>query len=251
MAPSFTVLPPTSISTAISLVRRSVVMMAWAASLEAFSLSDRAATRPGTPASMASMFSSTPMMPVEHTPKSWGCRPVAAAAAFAMRMAFSIPLGAQALALPLSRMTPWALWSAKYSMDRMTGSALTTFLVKVPAAVQGTSDRTMARSSLSGWGVVKLSFTPQCTPAALKPWGAVTPLEMIFIWGILLVMGWSGFKKSQRPSVSAKPSIRFMFWTAAPEAPLPRLSKTAVMVVWASLPQTVSRRWLVPTRVLE
>ena len=58
---------------------------------------------------MAVMFSSTPMMPVEQTAKSWGARPVAAAAAAAMRLAFSMPLGAQALALPLSRMMPWAL----------------------------------------------------------------------------------------------------------------------------------------------
>ena len=109
MAPTVTVLPPISVVTAISLIFRSVVRMAWAASLDACSVSARAATRAGTPASMAVMFSSTPMMPVEQTAKSWGARPVAAAAAAAMRLAFSMPLGAQALALPLSRMMPWAL----------------------------------------------------------------------------------------------------------------------------------------------
>ena len=36
---------------------------------------------------------------------------------------------------------------------------------------------------------------------------------------------------SARPAVSSKPSIRFMFCTAAPEAPLPRLSNRAVTVV--------------------
>ena len=33
------------------------------------------------------------MMPVEQTAKSWGRRPVAAAAAWAIRWAFSLPLG--------------------------------------------------------------------------------------------------------------------------------------------------------------
>ena len=58
---------------------------------------------------------------------------------------------------------------------------MTTLRVYVPAAAQGTSDRTMARSFLSGTGVVKLSFTPQWMPAALKPLGAVTPPVMIFM----------------------------------------------------------------------
>lgn len=44
---------------------------------EAWGVSARAATREGTPFSMAWMFSSTPMMPVEQTAKSWGRRPVA------------------------------------------------------------------------------------------------------------------------------------------------------------------------------
>ena len=166
MAPMVTVLPPSSTVTAISFTFRSVVRMAWAASREAWGVSARAATREGTPFSMAWMFSSTPMMPVEQTAKSWGCRPVAAAAAWAIRWAFSLPLGAQALALPLSKMIPRAWWSARCSLVRITGSALTTLRVYVPAAAQGTEERIMARSFLSGWGVVKLSLMPQWMPAA-------------------------------------------------------------------------------------
>ena len=163
--------------------------MAWAASREAWGVSARAAARAGTPASMAAMFSSTPMMPVEHTAKSSGARPVAAAAALAIRWAFSMPLGAQALALPLSKMIPWALWSARCSMVRRTGSAFTTLRVKVPAAAQGTAERIMARSFFSGWGVVKLSLMPQWMPAALKPLGAVTPPEMMFMGKTSCVCG--------------------------------------------------------------
>ena len=48
------------------------------------------------------------------------------------------------------------------------------------------------------------------------------------------------------PFDSSKPSIRFMFWTAAPEAPLPRLSSRAVTVTRSSLPVTFSRILLVP-----
>ena len=33
--------------------------------------------------------------------------------------------------------------------------------------------------------------------------------------------------RDQSPRVSSRPSIRLRFWTAAPEAPLPRLSSTA------------------------
>ena len=36
------------------------------------------------------------------------------------------------------------------------------------------------------------------------------------------------------PVASSMPSMMFMFWTAAPEAPLPRLSKSAVTLVWSS-----------------
>ena len=48
------------------------------------------------------------------------------------------------------------------------------------------------------------------------------------------------------PSVSSKPSIKFMFCTAAPLAPLPRLSKRAVMVNASSLPATSRARSLSP-----
>lgn len=37
-----------------------------------------------------------------------------------------------------------------------------------------------------------------------------------------------------RPESSGRPSIRFMFWTAAPEAPLPRLSIWMTIRAWPS-----------------
>ena len=60
-----------------------------------------------------------------------------------------------------------------------------------------------------------------------------------------------GYTAPYSPSSSGNPSIKFMFCTAAPEAPLPRLSKRAVMVVCSSWPQTMRRSWLVPTKVSE
>jgi hypothetical protein len=51
------------------------------------------------------------------------------------------------------------------------GAAFTRLRVYMAAAVQSASDRIIARSFLS----VLLSFTPQWTPAAVKPLGAVTP----------------------------------------------------------------------------
>ena len=39
---------------------------------------------------------------------------------------------------------------------------------------------------------------------------------------------------SSSPVASSIPSMMFMFWMAAPEAPLPRLSKRAVTMVWRS-----------------
>ena len=60
-----------------------------------------------------------------------------------------------------------------------------------------------------------------------------------------------GYAVPYNPSSSGNPSIKFMFCTAAPEAPLPRLSKRAVMVVCSSWPQTMRRSWLVPTKVSE
>ena len=52
------------------------------------------------------------------------------------------------------------------------------------------------------------------------------------------------------PVVSSIPRTMFMFCTAAPEAPLPRLSKSAVTVVCSSLPHTTTRSSLVPASPL-
>ena len=48
--------------------------------------------------------------------------------------------------------------------------------------------------------------------------------------------------QSVRPVVSSRPSMIFMFCTAAPDAPFPRLSNSAVTIVCSSWPQTISRR---------
>ena len=49
------------------------------------------------------------------------------------------------------------------------------------------------------------------------------------------------------PVHSSKPSMMFIFWTAAPLAPFPRLSKRAVIVVCSSFPHTTSSRRFVPS----
>ncbi len=91
MAPMVTVLPPMVQVTAISFFTVSVVMMAWAASSEPSS--DSAAAAAGSPRSMAAMFSSWPITPVEATTKSPGFRPVAAAASCAHPLRVLMALG--------------------------------------------------------------------------------------------------------------------------------------------------------------
>ena len=70
-------------------------------------------------------------------------------------------------------------------------------------------------------------------------------------------LNWTAFEQPLRakpmrtpayrsPVVSSRPRAMFMFWTAAPEAPFPRLSNSAVTVVWSSLPQTTMCSSLVP-----
>ena len=72
------------------------------------------------------------------------------------------------------------------------GAAFTRFMVYTAAAAQGCSDTMRARSFLSantsgmplraGWLPSPLPFfTPQWTPEAVKPMGAVTPPEICFI----------------------------------------------------------------------
>ena len=53
-----------------------------------------------------------------------------------------------------------------------------------------------------------------------------------------------------RPSVSAKPSMMFMFWTAAPDAPFPKLSNRAVTVKDSSFPATTICRSFCPALAL-
>ena len=75
MAPMVTVFPPMFTERAASFFTVSVVITALAAASEPSAL--RFSTRVGTPCSMAAMFSSWPMTPVEATTKSVGFRPVA------------------------------------------------------------------------------------------------------------------------------------------------------------------------------
>ena len=56
----------------------------------------------------------------------------------------------------------------------------------------------------------------------------------------------AGAGQSSSPVVSGNPSMMFMFWTAAPEAPFPRLSKRAVTVNASSFPATTRVRSFSP-----
>ena len=170
MAPMRTGVSPNRTSMAMVLVLLSLVRMAWAAWSEPWS--DRADAAAAMPSSTRSMGRGTPMIPVEATPKSSGARPVAWAAAWVMRRAFSLPSGANALALPLLTTTPCRWPPARCCWETEMGAAFTRLRVKTPAAVQGVRERIRARSFLPA------SFTPQATPAARNPLGAVTPPVM-------------------------------------------------------------------------
>ncbi|MPN35836.1 hypothetical protein SDC9_183338 [bioreactor metagenome] len=123
MAPMVTFLPPTVQVTAHSFFTASVVMMALTAASEPSA--DRALAAWGIPSRMAAMFRVWPMTPVEATTKSWGLRPVSAAARTHISRAYSWLMGAQALALPLLATTPQATPSSRCSMVTYRGAAFT------------------------------------------------------------------------------------------------------------------------------
>src|SRR5439155_24291115 len=77
-----------------------------------------------------------------------------------------------ALAFPLLMTIACATPDWIFSWLTRTGAALTAFVVNSPAAEDKRSAATRARSLLA-------AFTPQCTPAARKPLGEVTPPAII------------------------------------------------------------------------
>lgn len=84
----------------------------------------------------------------------------------------SIPFSpVQALALPLLRTTARAVALRKCSIEIRTGAAFTRFVVKVAAAIAGTSDATSAKSSR----FFPPGLMPQETAPARKPRAAQTP----------------------------------------------------------------------------
>ena len=153
--------------TAISLVVRSVVRMAWAASREPLGLSLDAAMR--IPSLTLSIGKAFPITPVEATKTSCGLIPRAQAASAAMIRASLSPVSpVQALAFPLFATIAPVDPDFTCSIVTRTGAALTKLDVKTPAAWACLSDTISARSGRD-------FFIPQCTPDALKPRGSVTP----------------------------------------------------------------------------
>ena len=148
------------------------------------------------------------------------------------------------MALPLLAMMARACPSARWALSTWIGAAFTTFFVKTAEAVQSVSDTMSATSFFHAAWVL----TPTWIPAARKPWGAQTPPSIKFsimlfprffrvlgrwIYLVLRIRQERGCHRFS-PVVSSNPSIGFLFWTAAPDAPFPRLSNRAVIMVCAS-----------------
>src|SRR5579884_917616 len=70
-------------------------------------------------------------------------------------------------------MTACALPLRRCSWQTMTGAARVVLGVKVPAAMQGTSESKMARSLIEASDLMPQAVTP-----ARNPWGAVTQLSI-------------------------------------------------------------------------
>ncbi len=124
-----------------------------------------------TPASILSKGNGTPITPVEAVSTSSGAHPNSWAASFAISKASCRPRSARhALALPAFIITSCALPFARFSCASCRECPLTMFRVNSPAAFAKTSHLTMARS------LSPFFFIPHATPAAIKPFGYVTPL---------------------------------------------------------------------------
>ena len=199
MPPMRTLLPPMTVSTATSFFTRSVVMIAWAAASDASAECSSAAYSAGMPSSITLIRRVWPITPVEETTTSSGLQPISLAAAWHILIAFSSPLGAQALALPLFTIMARAFPSARCFLSTWMGAALTAFLVNTAAAEQSTSETIRATSFFQ----VALVLTPTWMPAALKPCAAQTPPSINFID--------RSSNQRVRPVASSSPSIMFMF----------------------------------------
>jgi len=92
----------------------------------------------------------TPIRPVEQTKISRGFSQRCPAARRAISRVSAIPCApVQALRCPIEK-NGAGFSRAQISIETRTGAAFTTFVVKVPAAVQGNSETTMAVSSRFG-----------------------------------------------------------------------------------------------------
>ena len=112
-----------------------------------------------------------------------------------------------------------------------TGAAGKAFWVNVAAATHSTSDAQIPRSGLPE------GLMPAASAPALKPRGAgrASRRRVVRMNGNRGCGGHGSIGTSSSPSCSGQPSIRFMFWTAWPAAPLPRLSTApSAMTVSAS-----------------
>ena len=111
------------------------------------------------------------MTPVEATRTSCGSQPTASAVAVTISRAADRPASpvqafAHLLLTTIARARPPDC--ASCARDTRTGAATARLVVKIPAALAGSSQASRARSSPAG-------LSPQATPAARKPRGAVMP----------------------------------------------------------------------------
>ena len=176
------------------------------------------------------------MTPVEATTTSDGSIPRAFPVRQHISSATASPPGLQVLALPLLQITARAYPSATFFFVMAMGAPFTRLVVYTHAHAARTWLTISARSFLSWFFRI-----PQCTPPAVKPFAAQTPPSICFITGSPQIS----------PAVSSRPSMIFIFCTAAPDAPLPRLSNRAVTVVRLSFPHTIRRSTFVSAIVSE
>src|SRR2546425_12367111 len=167
MPPMVTSAPPSSTCAAAVFGNASVVTMASAASAPPCGPSARITS--GIPLRTAPIGSGTPITPVLATSTNSSAMPSCRAASAAIsRTSLSPCVPVQALAFPLLTRIACATPDWIFSWLTSTGAALMAFVVNSAAADASRSEVTRARSLLD-------ALTPQCTPAARKPFGDVTP----------------------------------------------------------------------------
>src|SRR5450755_818741 len=167
--PRRTVCPSISNSSALRLGRVSVVIIASEKALPCSALSSICRT----PASIFSIGSCRPMMPVDEQSTSSFSRSRCAAASSVMRYAFSRPTSPVAqFALPLLTISACAVPPFSRSWQTSTGAAAVLLVVKVAAALHGTSAARIARSLIDASDLIPLATVP-----ARKPRAAVTQLS--------------------------------------------------------------------------